>query len=469
MMKMASKGESTSSLKAATMGRKHETSIDRTRPSEVGGTRASRPRMAVPGLATLPARPNGVDLRAMELDGPATSKEDSDTPVGNAASMRNAYSNRSVTKVLSGGRAQGQGGGALSNSTQWKTAREKGQPADSSKGCLVPVDDDRFAPRQRSPLCLPSHSDDGDADAPTRRTTRRAMRETRPSSHGGSSEDSSMEQRQVRLHSTGGTWNGQEGNTPRNPGMVGREAADSVAFVAGVKNEPVPCPPPNCDALDATSGESDVFWQKLSPLSSPEGLATPMRTRNKEGGRQKIDAEEGGSDSNIHGDGRDDSRALPANRKTNGDLGDSTSLPRPRNEAMQEETSRHHVEHSRHLSERQPLGDTGDLSSPDTAPAAAIETAYPLIDGQAEDVGGVLGRQMSTNTKGQGVGEGEGNDPVAEQKRARHQAKRLALEVAQIRAALRRTASDLKTERMTRERLEVRLSACLGCSCFETG
>ena len=468
MMKMASQGESTSSLKAVTTGRKHETSLDRTTPSSVGGTRASRPRMTVPGLATVPAGPKGIDLRVMV---PATSKEDSDTPVDDAARMRNAYSNRSVTKVLRGDRAQGQGGGAHSNMTQWETAREEGQPSDSSKGSLVPVGDDRFAPRQRSPLCLSSRSDNGeDADAPTRGTTRGSMRETRPKSHGEGSEDSTMDQHQIRLHSTGETWNGPEGFTPKSPGMVGRAAADDVAFISGVKSEPALCPPPTCDALDAISGDSDVFCQELRPLSSPRRLATPMRTRDKEGGRQLIDAEEGGSDPNIHGDDRDDSRALPADKKTNGNVGDSTSMPRLRSEAMQEESSRHHSKQSPQLSEaRQPRGDIGALLSPDTAPAVAIETAYPLVGGQAEDVGGVLGREMSTNTKGQGVDEAGGNDPVAEQKRARYQAKRLALEVARLRAALRRTTSDLKTERMTRERIEVRLSTRLSCSCFESG
>lgn len=466
MMKTTSKGESTSSLKAAKMGRKHETSIDRTAPSTVGGARASRPRAAGPGLETVRAEPQGVDLSAMELDGSATSKEDSDTLVDDATRMRNAYSNRSVTKAPSGDRAQGQRGGVHSNSGQWETVREKGKPAGSSKESLRPVDDDRFAPRQRSSPSLSPRSDGGEgAGAPIRRTTRRSMRETNPRSHEGSSMDFPMDQRPTRLHSTGGTSITQEGSPPRNRGMDDRAAADAVAFVAGIKSEPVP----NCDALDAAGGESDVFWQNLSPLSSLEGLATPMRTRDKEGGRQIVDAEEVRSDPTIHGDGRDDSRAFPADRRTDGNLGGSASVPSPRREAMQEESSRRRANPSRQLSGgRQPRVDAGGLSSPNIAPAAAIETACPLIGGQAEDVGGVLGRQVGTDRKGQGVGEGKDDDPAAEQKRARHQAKRLALEVSRLRAALRRTASDLKTERTTRERLEVRSSARLSCSCYET-
>ncbi|CAM9397484.1 unnamed protein product, partial [Laminaria digitata] len=103
---------------------------------------------------------------------------------------------------------------------------------------------------------------------------------------------------------------------------------------------------------------------------------------------------------------------------------------------------------------RQPRLEVVGLSSPDTAPAAATETAYPLVGGQAERVGEVLDRQVGRDRIKQGSGEGKDDDPAAEQKRARHQAKRLALEVARLRAALRRTASDLKTERMTRERLK---------------
>lgn len=467
MMKTTSKGESTSPhLKVAKMGRKHETSIDRTAPSAVGGARASRPRAAGPRLETVRAEPQGVDLSAMELDGSATSNEGSDTLVDDATRMRNAYSNRSVTKALSGDRVQGRGGGVHSNSGQWETVREKGQPAGSLKESSRPVDADRLAPRQRPSPSLSSRSYDGEgADAPIRRTTRRSMRETNPRSHEGSSMDFPMDQRPTRLHSTGGTSISQEGSPPRNRGMDDRAAADAVAFVAGIKSEPVP----DCDALDAAGGESDVFWQNLSPLSSLEGLATPMRTRHKESGRQIFDAEEVRSDPTIHGDSRDDSRAFPADKRTDGNVGDGAAVPLPRREATQEESSSRRATPPRQLSRGgQPRVDAGGLSSPNIAPAAAIETARPLIGGQAEDVGGVLGRQVGTDRKGQEVGEGKDDDPAAEQKRARHQAKRLALEVSRLRAALRRTASDLKTERTTRERLEVRPSARLGCFCYET-
>lgn len=467
MIKVTSKEES-ASLKAAKLGRKHETSVDRTTPSTVGGARVSPPRTAVRGLATIPARPKkGVDLMAMDLDGSATSKEDSDILVDDATRMRNAYSNRSVTKARSGDRAQRQGGGAHPNSTQWRTAREKGQPAASSKEFLRPFDDDPFAPRQRSSPFLTSRPDDGEGtDDPIHATTRRSVRETRPRLHGGSSEDSPMEQRQVRLHSTGGASKTQEGNTPRHARAVDPEAVDAAVFDAGNESESVSYPPLNRDALDAASDENDVFWQNLSPLSSPEGLATPMRERDKEGGRQVIDAEVTGSDPAFHGDPRDGSRALPTDRRQYGNVGDGTVLL-PRGETAPEVSTRHDAKAPFELAERrQPRLEVVGLSSPDTAPAAATETAYPLVGGQAEGVGEVLDRQVGRDRIKQGSGEGKDDDPAAEQKRARHQAKRLALEVARLRAALRRTASDLKTERMTRERLKVRPPARLCCACF---
>lgn len=456
-MKMTSEEQSTS-LTTTKMGRKHETSVDQTTPSVVGGARASRPRTVACGLATVPAGPEDVDLRAMELGGSVITKEGSDVLIDDATRMRNAYSSRSMTNVLSGDRAQGQGGGVHPNSKQWKTTREQVQPTDSSKESLEPVDDP-FAPRQRSSLFLPSRSDDGEGtDAPINITTHRSVREMRPRSHGGGYEDYSLEQRQVRLHSTGGTSKTQEGKTPRHPRTVGLEATHAVTFAGGNESEPVSCPPLNRDALDAASGENDVFWQNLSPLSSPEGFVTPMRERDKEDGRQVIDAEETGSDPVNIGDDRD---GLPADRRKYGGAGDGAVLL-PRSEANPEESGSHAKVSGQPSERRQPRVDVVGLLSPD--PAAAIETTCPLVGGQAEGVGGVLGRQINSGRKGKGVGEVKDDDPAAEHIRARHQAKRLALEVARLRAALRRTGSDLKTERMTRERQEVRPPAIVPVS-----
>lgn len=467
MTKMTSKEDSTS-LKAATKGRKHGTSIDRTTSSVVGRARASRSRTAVRG-------PKGVDLSAIEPGGSAISQENSDSQIEDAARMRNAYSSRSMTRsmtnVLSGDRVQEQRDNVRPNSKQWKTAQQQGQPADSSKESLRPVDDDLFTPRQRSSLSVSSCSDDGEgADAPINRSTRRSMRETKPTSRRGSSEDSPMENRNIGLHSTGGTSKTQQRKTPSNLRIVSRGAAEPVALVASNESDAVSCTPPNRDALDAASGENDVFWQNLSPLSSPEGLTTPMRERDKESERHMVDAEKAGSDPAVLGDGWSGSRALPTGRREHGEVSDG-AVPPPRSEEMPEGSinSRHHAKAFHQLSERiQPRDDISGLSSPDTAPAAAIETAYPSVGEQAKSARErVAGRPVSKDQNKPGGSEGEGDDPEAEQKKARHQAKRLALEVARLRAALRRTASDLKAERTTRARVEVRPSARLSFSCFE--
>lgn len=467
MMKRTSEEHSTS-LKAAKMGRTHGTFIDRTTPSVIGGMHASRSRTVV-------RTPQGVDLSAIEAVGSAISQENGDSQVEDAARMRNAYSNESMTRsmtiVLGGDRVQGQGGGARPNSKQWKTGQQQGQPADSLKEPLRPVDDNLFPSRQRSSLSVSSRSDIGEGtDAPIDKATRRSLRETRPRSGGGSFGDCPMEKRNFGLRSTGNTSKTQQRRPSFNPRMVNREAAESVSLVAGNESDSVSCKPPNRDALDAASGESDVLWENLSPLSSPEGLTTPMRERDEEGGQQMIDAEEAGSDPAVHGDGRGGWRVLPTDRSEYGGVGDGAA-PLPRSEETPEESRRHHEKASHQLSERgQPRLDSGGLSSPDTAPVAEIETAYPSVGGHPESVrGGVVGPQISQDRNEMGVGEGKDDDLAAEQNKTRHQAKRLALEVARLRAALRRTASDLTAEQTTRKRLEVRPSDRLIFRCFEAG
>lgn len=197
-------------------------------------------------------------------------------------------------------------------------------------------------------------------------------------------------------------------------------------------------------------GEDNICKQELSPLSSLEGLEIVTTALEREGGgygtSKKTNVEGisgalpcGGS---THGEGGSGNTShpgtFPRRRKTASGIEDEASQLLSTDEAVAPLVirKRHDPATRRQQPNRPPLPEEDKYTDALHGDQACMV---------AQKGGGVIGRSS------------DDTGAPEEHTKARDQAKRLALEVARLRSALRVTTSELNTERSTRVRIEVRI------------
>lgn len=223
--------------------------------------------------------------------------------------------------------------------------------------------------------------------------------------------------------------------------------------------------------------EKNMYMQKMSPLSSPEGfeIVTPLEKEgqgHKPGKKIIVERISGASPAgcSTHGGGGGGDISHPGTLRQNKETAQGTEervLPPLSTEAATARfvtSKQHEAATSRQRPPPPPTShrDMEKLRVSAPAPAASSDSRVSQQENKHPDA--LLGDQTCIVVqKGSNVlGASSGDTGASEEKtKAREQAKRLALEVARLRSTLRVTTSELNTERSTRVRLEVRTHPCI--------
>lgn len=224
-----------------------------------------------------------------------------------------------------------------------------------------------------------------------------------------------------------------------------------------------PCSPLDGGTVLRHSGEHHMLGQELSPLSSPEELKNSACMLSKEDNFDEAlnkDPKEipgGGStcrDGPTQRAAESDNHGLAEDRRKYGDI-NADGVPFLEGGVSRELRGNHDFPVS-----REQWNQENSLPGVSIPLVAALLPSTTAANDKAhcyDDNQGILDRQrLLANREEQESFHRQGKTATSDHTKARNQAKRLALEVARLRSALRATASNLKAERTARVRLEVK-------------